>query len=311
MKIKWLFNLSILGVSLESENDIGRRIAFSNIVFLALPTVYFIFMLFDLRSYLQPIQDLRFDQFIVPIVIGICILCLWLNKIKWTTTSRVLFIIMWPLLLHLIPIKILQTPADYYLAFPIGIIFHSVLIHLMFSQREEPFMFWFFIAINFLAMVFVLDILLFFETDQDQPKALIQHTYYVLDGILYWLLFNLITFYMILSIGKYIERINTSHMMIEKQKGELDALNRSLESKVLERTQKLEEQNKKLRDHAFYNAHLLRGPFCRVQGLMQLQELITDGKEKIEIQQKLKFSINELEDRIHEIQKIVDSEPTQ
>lgn len=163
MKFKWLFDLSILGVSLESENDIGRRVAFSNIVFLTLPIVYFIFMLFDFQSYLQPIQDLRFDQFIVPIVIGVCILCLWLNKINWTTISRVLFLIMWPLLLHLIPIKILQTPADYYLAFPMGIIFHSVLIQLMFSQLEEPFMFWFFIAVNFLTMVFVLDILLFLK----------------------------------------------------------------------------------------------------------------------------------------------------
>lgn len=115
---------------------------------------------------------------------------------------------------------------------------------------------------------------------------------------------------MILSIGRYIGRINTSHILIEKQKGELDVLNKNLESKVLQRTQMLEEQNKKLRDHAFYNAHLLRGPFCRVQGLMQLQELITDEKEKIEIQQKLKLSIEELDDRIREIQKIVDSEPT-
>jgi nitrate/nitrite-specific signal transduction histidine kinase len=113
---------------------------------------------------------------------------------------------------------------------------------------------------------------------------------------------------MILSIGKYIESISASRMLIAKQKEELDVLNKSLECKVAERTQKLEEQNKKLRDHAFYNAHLLRGPFCRIQGLINLQELVTDETEQLGIEQKLKFSIKELEERISEIQKIVDCE---
>src|SRR6187549_681374 len=287
MQFKWLFDLTNLGVSLKSENDIDRRILFSNIVFITLPVVYFIFLMFDFQSYLQPLNSLRFDQFIVPIVIGVCIFCLWLNKINQTTISRVLFIVTWPILLHLIPIKILETPPDYYLAFPMGIIFHSVLIHFMFSHRDEPALFWLFITGNFLTMFFVLDILLFFDTDHNQPKELIQNAYYVLDGILYWLLFNLVSFYMILSIGKYIERVSTSRMLIENQKEELDVLNKSLESKVAERTQKLEEQNKKLRDHAFYNAHLLRGPFCRIQGLIQLQDLVTDETEKLGIEQKL------------------------
>src|SRR5688572_3867436 len=107
MQFKWLFNLVGLGVNLEARNDIGRRVGFSNIVFLTLPVVYIIFMLFDLGSYLQPLQDLRFDQFIVPIVIGVCVFCLWLNRVNFTTTSRLLFIISWPILLHFIPIQIL------------------------------------------------------------------------------------------------------------------------------------------------------------------------------------------------------------
>ncbi|HPH45616.1 MAG TPA: hypothetical protein PLJ60_01475 [Chryseolinea sp.] len=296
------------GITLDSENDIGRRVSFSNIVFLALPIVYLIFMLFDIKSYFQPIKNLRFDQFVVPIIIGVCIFCLWLNKIKQTTLSRVLFIVVWPVLLHLIPIILLQTPADYYLAFPIGIIFHSILIQLIFSQRDEAFLFWFFIVVNFITMIFVLDILLLFDTDYDVPNVLTEHSYYVLDGILYWLLFNLVTFYMILSIGKYIERVNTARKLINGQKEEMDILNKSLESKVTERTLKLEEQNLKLREHAFYNAHLLRGPFCRVQGLIQLQGLVRSDTEKNEIESMLKYSIEELEGRIREIQKIVDSE---
>ncbi len=300
--------LKSLGITFDSENDIGRRVSFSNIVFLALPIVYLIFMLVDIQSYLQPIKNLRFDQFIVPIVIAVCIFCLWLNKINQTIISRVLFILLWPLLLHFIPIIHLKTPSDYYLAFPIGIIFHSILIQLIFSQREEPFLFWFLIVINFLTMVFVLDILLYFDNASEVPTTLTGDDYYVLDGILYWLLFNLVTFYLILSIDKYIESINTARQKIKGQKEELDILNKSLESKVAERTLKLEAQNQKLRDHAFYNAHLLRGPFCRVQGLIQLQGLVANDEEKSEIEIMLKQSIEELEGRIREIQEIVDSD---
>ncbi len=304
----WLTNLISLGVNIESENDISRRISFSNIVFMTLPVVYLIFMVVDFQTYLQPIQNLRFDQFIVPIVIGVCGFCLWMNKIGQTTFSRILFLASWPVLLHLIPISLLNSPPDYYFAFPIGIIFHAVLIQLMLSQSDEPFLFWFFISFNFLILFFSLDILLFFGSDQNIPTKLATDPYYLLDCILYWLLFNLIVFYMILAIGNYIVKINTSHALIEEQKEELNALNINLENIVIHRTQKLEEQNKKLLDHAFYNAHLLRGPFCRIKGLIQLQALISDEVEKKDILNKLQYSIEELEIRIQEIQQIVDSE---
>ena len=311
MMLKWLFDLSVLGVHLEPEN-VRRRIVFSNIVFLTLPVVYIIFMMVDYESYLQPVHTLRFDQFIVPIVIAVCAFCLWLNKINQTIISRVLFIILWPVLLHLIPIITLHTPPDYYLAFPIGIIFHAVLIQLMFSYREEPVSFWLSIVLNFSAMIFVLDILLFFDTDQPRPTAILGDSlfgdkYFVLDGILYWLLFNLVGFYMIRSIEKYIVKINTWLAIIENQKAQVSMLNKNLEDLVVQRTQKLEEQNKKLRDHAFYNAHLLRGPFCRIQGLVQLRSLIPDS-ERDEIDTKLQVSINELDERIKEIQRIVDTD---
>lgn len=307
-RFNWLVKLISLGVNIESENDIGRRISFSNIVFITLPVVYLIFMVVDFQSYLVPIPSLRFDQFIVPIVIVVCVLCLWSNKIEKTTISRILFLVAWPLLLHLIPIMLLHSPPDYYLAFPMGIIFHSVLIQLMISQSEEPILFWVCIVLNLLTLIFALDILLNFADEKRIPTVLASDPYFLLDSILYWLLFNLIAFYMILSVGKYIEKVNTSYTLIEKQKEELNILNKSLESIVTLRTQKLEEQNKKLLDHAFYNAHLLRGPFCRIQGLIQLQQIITDKTEIGDIAKKLEYSIEELETRIKEIQQIVDIE---
>jgi light-regulated signal transduction histidine kinase (bacteriophytochrome) len=105
-----------------------------------------------------------------------------------------------------------------------------------------------------------------------------------------------------------ITRIRNSKSLIESQKNELNKFNQHLEKEVHERTSKLEEQNDKLKKHAFYNAHLLRGPFCRIQGLIQLEELVqnTDA-DKQEIRKRLQESINELDTRIKEIQEIVET----
>jgi signal transduction histidine kinase len=307
--LKWFLHLNRLGVSQDSEDEISRRIMFSNVIFISLPIVYFLFMIIDYESYLQPITKLRFDQFIVPIVIAVCIFCLWLNKIKQIIISRILFIVCWPFLLHIIPIYLLKTPSDYYLAFPMGIVFHSMLIQLMFSYRKEAALFWIFLGLNFVMMLSVSKILTYFSADPTLMKKITDNVYYSLDGIMYWFLFNLVTFYIFHIMKMYIEEINRDKSLIEHQKEELSVLNESLEKIVSQRTSELEEQNKKLTEYAFFNAHLLRGPFCRVKGLISLQEMIGDYEtEKVHIRNKLNDSIEELDTVIREIQHIVRTE---
>ena len=305
--IRWILSLNRLGVKTDYEDEISRRIVFSNVVFISLPIVYLIFMVIDYESYLTPISELHFDNFVVPIIITICLFCLWLNNLGKTTTSRVLFIGLWPLLLHIIPIKLLQTPSDYYLAFPFGIVFHSMLSQLMLSHGKERALFWFCLLLNFLTIIFSPSILTYFDIDHDIPKEMMNDRYYLLDGVLYWLLFNLVTFYILTIIESYIKKVNDSKELIERQKEELNLLNRGLEILVNQRTSELEEQNSKLRKHAFFNAHLLRGPFCRIQGLIQLQDTTDVDYNNEEIKSRLNESIQELDERIREIQNLVDT----
>ena len=305
----WVSNIAGLGVTSEHEDDVSMRIVFSNVVFLTLPIVYLIFMIIDYKSYAIPFDQLRFDELVVPIVIVMCLFNLWLNSTGNTKLSRVLFISLWPLLLHLIPIQLLHTPSDYYLAYPFGIVFHAMLIQLMFSHRKEMVLFFPFMLINITGMVFAPSVLTYFDLDRDIPRELVGDTYYLLDGILYWLLFNLVTFYILHVIETYIRRVNRSKELIENQTRELNALNHNLEVLVSKRTSELEEQNEKLRKHAFFNAHLLRGPFCRIQGLIELQELAgIRSQETAEIKLRLRDSVAELDARIREIQKLVDAE---
>jgi signal transduction histidine kinase len=126
---------------------------------------------------------------------------------------------------------------------------------------------------------------------------------------LYWLLFNLVTFYTIYVIGLYIEKVNSSLKLIEEKKEELNAMIQNLEVIVSKRTAELEEQNEKLKQVAFFNAHKLRGPFCRIQGLFQLQDLVgPDAADYLEIRVKLGGSIEELDLRIREIQQMVNDD---
>lgn len=303
-----LLHLSTLGVDISHESDVSRRIVFTNIIYLTLPVVYLIFMIIDYESYQVPLHDLRFDQFVVPIVILICFVGLYLNSIEYSLISRVIFIVLWPFLLHIIPIVLLNTPPDYYLAFPFGLVFHAMLIQLMVSYRRERFLFASAMLLNFSSILLFPEFLVTSDVDADLPHILVDDVYYLLDSILYWLLFNLVTFYILYTVDVYIDRTNKAKNLIEEQKEELHLLNENLEKMVAIRTQVLQEQNKKLQDYAFYNAHILRGPFCRVKGLVMLMEHSSGEQDKDSIKLKIEQSIEELENRIQEIQLIVHTE---
>lgn len=84
--------------------------------------------------------------------------------------------------------------------------------------------------------------------------------------------------------------------------------NESLEETVANRTREIEEQNRKLREYAFYNAHNLRAPFCRIKGLVLLKDHVTEEQEMQHVNLLIRKSILELEQVIDEIQTIVNEE---
>ncbi len=298
---------SLLGFS-GFEVD-SRKIG-SNVVYMSLPVVYIIFMIIDYRTFTQFSNFARFDVLVVPFTVLLCILCLWLNSIDYITLSRLLFLCLWPFLLHIIPIWVLNTPIDYYVAFPLGIIFHAILIQVMILRKREPLMFWFLLGLNFLSLLVSPKVLQYFAAPGEMPDPLLFDEYYLLDIILYWLLFNLVMFYGLLAMEHYMKQVNGARIKIEQQKEELTLLNQNLEQMVHERTKTLENQNKKLINYAFYNAHMLRAPFCRIQGLVQLNELTAskNAPNDHEIEARLRESVAEMEQVIAKMSQIVHSE---
>jgi hypothetical protein len=323
-----IFDWTYFGTAYATNETEKRHIIFSNVIFLTLPIVYLVFMLIDIESFLDTRSFLKFDTLVVPIIITLCIGFLFLNKWGLTTLSRILFLISWILMLHILPIIIHESPSDYYFAFPIGIIFHSTLIHISFSSKEEPRKFWVFMMGNFGLLLLCKQILVANDVMPEFQNVLRSDPYYALDYILYWLLFNLLTFYLLYVFDSYVNGLGQANALIGNQREELSVkndelkkavisleqvnqrvedLNKNLEIKVLERTKELEIKNEQLVQYAYMNAHKLRGPFCRVKGLVMLKDLISKSSTEEErlIDSLLSESLKELDDVTHKIQYTV------
>jgi ligand-binding sensor domain-containing protein len=82
---------------------------------------------------------------------------------------------------------------------------------------------------------------------------------------------------------------------LARKNEEIAAINTNLEKLVAERTHVLEQQNLKLSEYAFINAHEIRGPLASILGLIHLFELTNDPKEQNELLTHLKKSSVELD----------------
>jgi tetratricopeptide (TPR) repeat protein len=87
---------------------------------------------------------------------------------------------------------------------------------------------------------------------------------------------------------------------------QLQDLNKSLEQRIDERTQQLRQQNQRLADYTFVNAHKLRAPVASILGLISLLEQ-ADQQEQEEILRHLKTCGLRLDETIHDIGRDLES----
>jgi signal transduction histidine kinase len=96
--------------------------------------------------------------------------------------------------------------------------------------------------------------------------------------------------------------IQNKNEELQASEEELKQINENLNGLVVHRTDALENQNKKLREYAFINAHKVRSPLARILGLVNLikheVELTDEGKE---IMSRLLHSSNELDGMLNEV----------
>jgi hypothetical protein len=104
------------------------------------------------------------------------------------------------------------------------------------------------------------------------------------------------------------EELRASQEELLASQEELTQINENLNDLVKERTLTIIDQNKKFIHHAFINAHKVRSPLARIQGLVNLlsyeaPRLTENGQE---IQRLLKISSGELDDILGEVKANLD-----
>lgn len=97
------------------------------------------------------------------------------------------------------------------------------------------------------------------------------------------------------------EQLRFSHQEILK-------LNENLEQEVVERTAKLRVQLEKLNAYAFANSHDVRGPLARMLGLLHLIDLEEEIPKKVDLFKKIQIAAEELDEVIRKMNRILESE---
>jgi signal transduction histidine kinase len=105
------------------------------------------------------------------------------------------------------------------------------------------------------------------------------------------------------------EELRASQEELLASQEELTQINENLNNLVNDRTQTIVEQNKKFVHHAFINAHKVRSPLARIQGLVNLlsyesHRLTENGQD---IQRMLQASTDELDDILREVRTNLDA----
>jgi signal transduction histidine kinase len=220
--IKVISKVINVGVQEQLPVDVNLRIRFSNAVFISFPVVYLVFIFIDLNSFLQPIQSLKWDQFIIPIFILVSIGCIYFNSLNRFILARLIFIISWPLCMHVIPIIVQDTPPDYYFATPLGVILYSVLVQALFSLKKNRKIFLSLFGLNILMLIYFIPFLKMNDPESGRHLAsLVNDYWYFLDVFIYWLLFGLVTQFLIVIIEKNILEITAAKEVISRQSHDL------------------------------------------------------------------------------------------
>jgi hypothetical protein len=152
----------------------------------------------------------------------------------------------------------------------------------------------------------------FYEPDKINP---FQRTF---DYIVVGGLIVVFTLYMKRKFVFYRERISKKNKQLDQiaktlhdqnhelatRQEETRAINDNLEAMVDDRTLEVENKNRSLAEYAFINAHMLRGPLCRIIGLINLMEREPDRYPTGQLAQ-LKSIAQEIDLRVKEINSVI------
>ena len=284
----------------ESNPDIeNRSIRFTNVVLLIILCLQSYSLLTELSIYLRP-QELVWDQWSIPLMIIYTIVSLYFNRLGWTLFARILLIITWPLVSYLIPIIIQQTPTDYYVGYPIALIFHGFLIQITLPYKHHQKTTALFLLINFGLILTFPEFLIFFDDDQTALDAMTGNKFYFLNGFTFWLALNLILGYLLRSLNNRIEEIDRQKNFIAIKIEELEST-----MVILNERQKQLVHSEKMASLVKLSAGLAHQVNNPLNYIMGAKDLIKKQLSQRESAQELEEYFDMMNAGINRIQSIV------
>lgn len=101
------------------------------------------------------------------------------------------------------------------------------------------------------------------------------------------------------------QTLHAQNQELATREEETRAINDNLEALVHERTREMERKNEELAELAFINAHMLRGPVCRIIGLLQLMEKEPGRYDPAQIRHWRQLA-EEIDGQIRNINQVLD-----
>ncbi len=301
--LRELYNRFVLNASLALKagtnhadtSHLRLKIAISNIIY----TVFFfstlVTMLWDLPSLYIGFISFNPGVWYSILLLVVIAFSHFLNFKGKSFFGRVLFLIVWTSSVVLFPI-LLGTQSSYYFTYGLAIITTSMIIQLLFSFEVEKVSFLLMMGLSLVGVLYYIDFLFYFDRN---AVTEIQHiaTSITRKGVMFWFILNTITFGLLAIFN---QMYNKNQMMRQAYK----SWNINLEKAIDEKTANLVMKNKQLKEYAFHNSHTLRGAFCRLKGLMILQETKNAEFDEELVTAYINTSIDELEQVIEEMQKV-------
>jgi ligand-binding sensor domain-containing protein len=102
------------------------------------------------------------------------------------------------------------------------------------------------------------------------------------------------------------EEVMAQRDALSDKNNEIERINLNLERLVAARTEALEQQNKRLAEYAFINAHKLRSPLASILGIINLMVIETDPEQKRLLLGHLQKASLELDEIVHSINRMLE-----
>ena len=106
------------------------------------------------------------------------------------------------------------------------------------------------------------------------------------------------------TIQKLYKKLKEKNLAIEEQNKTIQRINDDLERMVVERTDKLNRQKRKLLEYAFYNSHQVRAPLANIIGTIEIINQFEIDKQPVkQLLNILEKESNRLDSEIHQVQE--------